>query len=183
MNRIELLIGIAQALLFSREDRDDTVYAKIKKKFFDHGFYTHQSCLHNQSVLDEYALFATLDLFYANLQSTKKKIQVIMDTSLIGAQHRVLTTKAGSYVYPSVNNIVTALTESGLIEYEKNEYQKYIKKKMGKFYDNQMDGPNEEPIVLTLEHVYPIFVFWGAGVIIATLVFVAEVIAHRVQNR
>ncbi|KAF5276181.1 hypothetical protein FQA39_LY18596 [Lamprigera yunnana] len=172
-----------KARLFTREDRDDTVYAKIKKKFFNHGFDAHQFCMYNQSVLDEYALFATLDLFYANMQIAKKKVRVIMDTSLIGAQHRVLTTKAGSYLYPSVKNIVTALTESGLIEYEKNEFQKYIKKKIGKFYDNQMDGANEEPIVLTLEHVYPIFVFWGAGVIIATLVFVAEVIAHRVQNR
>ncbi|KAF5276183.1 hypothetical protein FQA39_LY18598 [Lamprigera yunnana] len=64
------------------------------------------------------------------MQRAKKKVQVIMDSSLIGAQHRVLTTKAGSYLYPSVKNVVTALTESGLIEYEKNEFQKYIKKKI-----------------------------------------------------
>ncbi|KAF5296115.1 hypothetical protein FQA39_LY02749 [Lamprigera yunnana] len=177
-SNVRIIIFEKQAKLFTREDGDDTIYGKIKKKFFNHGFYTHQNCMRNKSVLDEYVVFATLDLFYVYVQIAQIKVQVVMDTSLIGAQHRVLTTKAGSYLYPSVKNVVTALTESGVIQREQNKFQKHIKEKIGNLYDNQMDEPNEEPIVLSMEHVFPVFVFWGVGLIIATLMISTNATVH-----
>ncbi|KAF5297512.1 hypothetical protein FQA39_LY19262 [Lamprigera yunnana] len=97
-------------------------------------------------------------------------------SSLLGPEFFSLSVRPRSLFLPSVNKIITMLTESGLLGHHRNLYK-------APRVNSTVDGIDSEgKIVLTLSHVYPVFAFWGIGMGFATGVFLAEHIVHYIRN-
>ncbi|KAF5283464.1 hypothetical protein FQA39_LY04840 [Lamprigera yunnana] len=101
------------------------------------------------------------------------QLETFVDSVLTGTTIQALSTRPGSYIEISIRTIVTILIESGMLDDMVESYvesaQSCIEKKKS----------TEDPIVLTLYHVYPIFVFWGIGLIVGTIVFLIELLIFK----
>ncbi|KAF5287646.1 hypothetical protein FQA39_LY15849 [Lamprigera yunnana] len=118
------------------------------------------------------------DILYDVIQKHNPKFNFIIDSSLLGEEKRIFSTKPGTHFSDNINNIVTILLESGIIDIKRKEYKRYLTN-FSYCFHNKLDH-TEEPVVLNLAHVYPIFVYWGFGLIVATVVFVGEIVVSIV---
>ncbi|KAF5292689.1 hypothetical protein FQA39_LY13901 [Lamprigera yunnana] len=179
---LSIIINEKQSLLFRSEDlRENSVYSRIKKRLNVSSYDDHMKAAYEREV-ENYTIFMTLDIFYRLINRHKTKVQVFLDGSVVGAMQRTLGTKPGSFLMPSVHNVVTGMIEAGFIGYHKNIfYQKYMKKHVS-FFDNKVNV-TEDVVALNFVHVYPVFVFWGFGLVLALGVFIWENIIYIIKQR
>ncbi|KAF5272722.1 hypothetical protein FQA39_LY07749 [Lamprigera yunnana] len=69
--------------------------------------------------------------------------------------------------------------ESGIIEQQKIIYKR-MRKDYRRYYE-EVDHSTEK-VAIGVKHVYPIFVFWGGGMIVAAIVFLLEHVTHYIHN-
>ncbi|KAF5299996.1 hypothetical protein FQA39_LY19158 [Lamprigera yunnana] len=98
------------------------------------------------------------------------------DTAVTKGDHYVLWTSP----LRDVDRVINSLTESGLIENRKVIHKRMHQKNYTRIYEDE-DLP--ENVVLGMEHVYPIFIFWGGGMFIATVTFVLELVTYTIKNK
>ncbi|KAF5277592.1 hypothetical protein FQA39_LY06085 [Lamprigera yunnana] len=137
--------------------------------------------LFNQTVLEYNSVFVKEELLQeqiVNLLKRKVKIRVICDDTLIGVNQIMFGTKIGSHLIKPMHKIVSIFLEAGLIDFKASEFNR--DNKFEKIYKGDSDN---NPKVLSLKHVYPIFVFWGMGLTCATAVFILEHIRHAMDKR
>ncbi|KAF5276608.1 hypothetical protein FQA39_LY18572 [Lamprigera yunnana] len=102
--------------------------------------------------------------------SVIKTIEELVDTNLpILIPHR------------SANILLnTTHEESGILNYQKNIYHR-MEKEYAMYYEEMQNS--DEKIVLGMKHVYPIFLFWGVGMLLATVAFILEHVTYNVKNK
>ncbi|KAF5306071.1 hypothetical protein FQA39_LY09049 [Lamprigera yunnana] len=148
-----------------------TIVPKKQSRSANKGLYMR--AVRNQTALEHNSVFIVFDVLYETVQKYKPKLHVIVDSKLIGEEQRTYFTKYESPFLDILNNMVNILLESGLINLKQMEYKRYISE-FAHYYDNKLNT-TEGNVVLSLDHVYPIFVFWILGLTVATVVFIIEV--------
>ncbi|KAF5290418.1 hypothetical protein FQR65_LT11595 [Abscondita terminalis] len=93
-------------------------------------------------------------------------LDVIEDNSLTGNIDYVLHMDYYYYMYLTLNKIVYILVESGIID-------QFVRKQILE-RDSTVSFKSEDPIPLSVENVYIIFIFWSAGLGIALFTLIAE---------
>ncbi|KAF5277074.1 hypothetical protein FQA39_LY06312 [Lamprigera yunnana] len=144
--------------LFEANGQNDSLYTKMTNKFHIISFRETIHALRNQTALEHNSVFIIFDVLYETVQKYKPKLYTIVDSKLIGEEQRTYSTKNESSFLPILNDIISILLESGLINLKQMEYKRYISK-FEHFFDNKLNT-TEENVVLGLNHVYPILAFW-----------------------
>ncbi|KAF5274756.1 hypothetical protein FQA39_LY18712 [Lamprigera yunnana] len=179
-SKLPIIINEKQKSLFTSDDKSTSIYKKIKSKLMIHSDYDHMHLCSNRTALKRNSFLIEQDYFEVHLQYSKVKIKVVKADSIFGMRYAAIATKKGSYLLLSIDRIINTLVESGLLNYKEELFNRYMKK-YRKLHDNRVNE-TEENVVLGLTHVYPIFVFWGIGLIFATTVFVAELLKYFIDR-
>ncbi|KAF5299655.1 hypothetical protein FQA39_LY11450 [Lamprigera yunnana] len=158
---------------FSRTEPNCSLYSKIKYKLQPIKWNNYISGLKNTTALKRHSFFIDITLFFSMVQTYKMKTPIIVDNTLFGMTHHSLVTYGSSF-FNRINKMITILLESGLLDLKKHEFKRDMSKFEHYYTNNEIN--TEAKVVLTLDHVYPVFVFWGIGLTFATAVFVIEVI-------
>ncbi|KAK5645806.1 hypothetical protein RI129_004270 [Pyrocoelia pectoralis] len=101
--------------------------------------------------------------------------KLIFDDSVLKTQKWGLHTPKEFYFFDFLNKVVTALAENG--------FYAHLREKENRLFKNAIEFRNypTDPQVLNLDHVHGIFVIWGFGLGISFLVFILEIILHKLQ--
>ncbi|KAK4873880.1 hypothetical protein RN001_013240 [Aquatica leii] len=94
----------------------------------------------------------------------------IVDNRLTGKRHHQFFIRKGSFFLDVINRIIAIGVESGILD-KAGEKIRFQVSKIINVNENMEDS---DPVVLTMEHVYVVFVLWIAGMIIAIIVFIFE---------
>ncbi|KAF5293825.1 hypothetical protein FQA39_LY03310 [Lamprigera yunnana] len=157
-------------LYFGKEDnQNNTLYNRIRNKMVLVHLSNYFATLYNSSTFKTASVFMLMDDVHCFLDKIQSLISV--DSSLTGAPKVTFKSRCGFYMIHSINKILTALFESGLIKYNQNFYKTLAKNKT--VQSTKMETV-EDTVVLTLHHLYPVFVFWGISLSIAVRRFFAE---------
>ncbi|KAF5278945.1 hypothetical protein FQA39_LY05623 [Lamprigera yunnana] len=171
----------ANMVLFQAKMPNNSLYTKVTDKFRVVSFYEGIDAILNQTALEHNSVFIIFDMLYELVQNSKPKLHIIVDSELIGAEQRAYLTKNESPFLHILNDIVSTFLESGLINLKQMEYKRYISK-FAHHYDNKLNT-TEGNVVLSLNHVYPVFVFWVLGLTTAIVVFIIEVLTHFISKK
>ncbi|KAF5278034.1 hypothetical protein FQA39_LY18414 [Lamprigera yunnana] len=166
-----IIIAPQQMDLFNHTEENNTLYSKIKNKLVNHGDNFHDALV--EMVKHKNAI-GIMQHFQANwLQAmTGTKLQFFVDDSLFQPELFSVYAKPQPLLLPSANKIISILIESGLLNYHGNFYELYIKNK------TIIRDDSENKVVLSLSHMYAIFVFWAIGISFATSVFFIELLTY-----
>ncbi|KAF5286876.1 hypothetical protein FQA39_LY00409 [Lamprigera yunnana] len=178
---LPILIDKYDMALFQAKMANNSLYTKVTDKFRLVTFYEGIDAIRNQTALKHNSVFIIFDMLYELVQYCKPKLHIIVDSDLIGMEQRTYSTRDESPFLPTLNNIVNILIESGLINLKQMEYRRYISK-FSHYYDNKLNT-TEGNVVLNLDHVYPVFVFWALGLTTATVVFIIEVVTYIISKK
>ncbi|KAF5272750.1 hypothetical protein FQA39_LY07777 [Lamprigera yunnana] len=180
---ISIIMTEGMASFFKDDDKEYTLYNKIKRKMILLSDDEYTDTMIDNSVVTpkNYATMISRNDLYQIISAFNMKFQYFADNSLFGKVSFILSPNTGSSIFHPINKITTTLLESGLIDFEVTKFERAMKNNSN--YDNSVDSTVEDKVVLTLSHVYPIFVFWGAGIIISTVVFFAEIFKHRMEEK
>ncbi|KAF5280477.1 hypothetical protein FQA39_LY18058 [Lamprigera yunnana] len=102
------------------------------------------------------------------------KIHYFTDNSMTGAYECKFSIRKGHFFVKTLNDFIARLEENGILDYEilKNNRKRYPKSTL----------KNEELVVLTFEHVSSIFYIWAIGIILSIVVFILEIVNHKMDK-
>ncbi|KAK5645730.1 hypothetical protein RI129_004194 [Pyrocoelia pectoralis] len=147
--------------------------------------------IHNKLILDDSILPTKNSIIVDNNQGgaimlhdiaisviNKHKIihnKLILDDSILPTKKFVFTMPPEHYFFDFFNKVVIGFAENGIYAHLNGKEDELLK--------NAVESINypTDPQVLTLDHVYGIFVIWGFGLGISFLVFILEIIVHKLQ--
>ncbi|KAF5303982.1 hypothetical protein FQA39_LY01767 [Lamprigera yunnana] len=98
-----------------------------------------------------------------------------VDEIVMKSELWTFVTRTGSDFVQDMNKVISTLRESGLIDYQRTQ-KDYIR------YSEETQDSTEN-VVIGMEHVYLIFLFWVAGIVIARVTFVLEHVTYYIKNR
>ncbi|KAF5280819.1 hypothetical protein FQA39_LY17966 [Lamprigera yunnana] len=165
---------------FTKQNESRLVIKQIVKKLVYISDEQLSFVMTNKETFKNYATVIMTNDYYTIMAELQTKINTIIDNSISGLEKNTLTGKLGCYTIPSINKVISILLESGLITYQETIYKQ--KKKSLDVYMNNITT-STDPIVINLTHIYPVFVFLAAGLIIATTVFFLELLTYYVINK
>ncbi|KAF5272749.1 hypothetical protein FQA39_LY07776 [Lamprigera yunnana] len=179
-SNVPIIVDKIKADLFKGDDKGDTLYNKIKSKLLvvTKDEYFHSVLDNSVVILQNHSILITEDLLNQAIMIRNVKFKYFKDNGLLGQPSTILQTKPGSSIHHLLKKIVDILLESGLMDYEIVEYERTLTK-----YMSSVNPVVEDKVVLTLNHLYPVSVFWGAGIVISTVVFFAEILKHRIEEK
>ncbi|KAF5302860.1 hypothetical protein FQA39_LY02040 [Lamprigera yunnana] len=129
-------------------------------------------------------VFLPANLLQELIVTHNVKMRVISDDTLLRVDQIMFGIKIGSHLIKLIGKIVTISLEAGLLDFKASEFNRRMKRFEHKYKDVSNSNSNfSNPKVLSLKHVYPIFVFWGMGLTCATAVFIIEHIRHAMDKR
>ncbi|KAF5307465.1 hypothetical protein FQR65_LT06820 [Abscondita terminalis] len=127
-------------------------------------------------ILDEgltnYTSFWTGIMFNWFKRTNNRTFTYFIDNSFSGTMQISFSGHSTANLWPVFSKAVTFLIEAGYAEECNKKFKEYEKK-----YEYNLDllnFKNEVKIVITMEHVCSIFVFWCLGLCLSAVVFVAE---------
>ncbi|KAF5277515.1 hypothetical protein FQA39_LY18483 [Lamprigera yunnana] len=157
----------------------DTIKKTRKRKFFRNYNDEWKKSHINLQLLENSSILTGIMNIYSLVKEFQRKIYFIPDETLIRSELMTFGTRPSSYLIQDVNKVISSLRESGLLD-----YQRLIYKRTQKDYIKYHEQPHSrENVVLGMKHVFPIFLFWGAGMVIATVAFVLEHFTYYIKNR
>ncbi|KAK4877300.1 hypothetical protein RN001_009806 [Aquatica leii] len=112
------------------------------------------------------SIFINQDLLEQFVNIYKRRYYYFVDNSFTGTLRYVFYGVPSSHFTFTVNEIVKRLVESGLLDQNNKKYVSYDEIKTS-------INANKK---LSTKNIYPIFVFWGFGLILAFLVFIGELL-------
>ncbi|KAF5275761.1 hypothetical protein FQA39_LY18629 [Lamprigera yunnana] len=169
--------------IFHNKERNDSLYMMIANKTHGISWNGYMKSLFNETILKYNSVFVQAQLLQEMIIYHNTEMRVISDDALLGARQYMLETKIGSHLIKPVHKIVSTLLEAGLIDFKVSEFNRFIEKFEYKYKgESKNNGNSSNPKVLSLTHVYPIFVIWGMGLICATAVFIMEHIRHAIDK-
>ncbi|KAF5299640.1 hypothetical protein FQA39_LY19182 [Lamprigera yunnana] len=170
--------------VYENKGRNDTLYMKIVNKTRIINWDEYMAALYNKTVLEYNSIFIKSDLLQEQVLNYNIKVRTISDDTLLADDQAVMGTSIGSYLIQPIRKIVSVFSEAGLIDFKVSEFNRGLKKFEYKYKDEINSNVNSSnPKVLSLTNMYPVFVFWGAGLTCATAVFIIEHICHAMNKR
>ncbi|KAF5277513.1 hypothetical protein FQA39_LY18481 [Lamprigera yunnana] len=156
------------------------IFKKIKNKFRVLSDKEWQESHSNLQILENSSIMTGICNILAVIKALQRKINFIPDETLIRSELQTFSTKPGSYLIQDVNKVINSLGESGLIDYQRLIYKRAQRDYIGYYEEIQN---SKENVALGMKHVFPIFLFWGCGMVIATVAFVLEHVTYYIKNR
>ncbi|KAF5295394.1 hypothetical protein FQA39_LY13055 [Lamprigera yunnana] len=161
-------------------ESNTTLSKKIKNKVVLSNYNEIVKIIEDERGLQKVAIPTegyNLEMF---IRTYQRNLQHFLDESFLGQTNYIFISKE-TYIMPSLNEIIKILLESGLLQHHQNQYKNVLRN-----YTDIIEKENTAPsgnVVLSLDHLYPIFVFWGAGLILATVVFIIELLWYEIQQK
>ncbi|KAF5275240.1 hypothetical protein FQR65_LT04274 [Abscondita terminalis] len=115
------------------------------------------------------AAFFVGDEDYLN-DTISEVAHLFRDNSVVGSTNYVLCTLKHSYVFEIINQIMYTVVESGISDY-------YIKKLESQNVETV--SSNTTKTILTMSHLYIVFVFLAVGLLLSVIVFIGEMLLIR----
>ncbi|KAF5305467.1 hypothetical protein FQA39_LY01558 [Lamprigera yunnana] len=121
---------------------------------------------------------AVLIVDYNLLSSGVRNVKSIVNNSFTGPIDIGFFAAEGHYFIRTFNQLIRILEESGI-------YQKQIKNFKESFlkYFNVTEEENYKPTVLTVDHIYGVFILLGVGLGGACIIFFIELLCSRFQKK
>ncbi|KAF5282115.1 hypothetical protein FQA39_LY17688 [Lamprigera yunnana] len=160
---LPILTVNSQIYHFRNTERyNELVYKKLAGNSYVINETEYINSMVNETVLKHNSLFISTILLYRMAHTHDIKFQVISDTDSFGVSCTLFASKFGTPLIISIDRIMTVLCETGLMTLKTRQFDEYMKKFKNKFkYDCFDVDKSAEAKVLSLTHVYPVFVFWG----------------------
>ncbi|KAF5304153.1 hypothetical protein FQA39_LY01938 [Lamprigera yunnana] len=177
-SQLPILTHKKMYIVFKDKEENDSIYNKLKNKLIVVNESYILDCIHNTEILrNSSILISKVDLDIIIIKN-QIKLHYITDVNFL--QHITmssLVSNPGSYLFVPIKKILSILLESGILDYEQRNYENRMKN-YSFYYNDYAIG--EEKKVLEMEHVYPIFVYWGIGLIISIVVFILEILIYKI---
>ncbi|KAK4876296.1 hypothetical protein RN001_012718 [Aquatica leii] len=138
----------------------------------------HVTSTYTDNPLHNYPVFEFDDEFNNVRRVWNYTLYYTIGNTFIGTQY--YTFAIYSYLHYSVDNIIVILRESGLTDKVRNDFE-YVNKNEENIKNANSDDDGK--VVITVNHVYPIFVFWGVGITLATCAFIGELLITFIKNK
>ncbi|KAF5305466.1 hypothetical protein FQA39_LY01557 [Lamprigera yunnana] len=121
---------------------------------------------------------AVLIVDYNLLWSGVRNVKAIVNNSFTGPIEIGFYAAEGHYFITTFNQLIRILEEAGI-------YQKQIKNFKESFlkYNNVTEEENYKPTVLTVDHIYGVFILLGVGLGGACIIFFIELLYSRFQKK
>ncbi|KAF5279483.1 hypothetical protein FQA39_LY05593 [Lamprigera yunnana] len=166
-------------LIFNMSHEGNQIFEKMKKNMM---FVPHEewcNSMENLQLLENSSIMSSMDNVHVLVNKIKKKVNFLIDLdgTLLQNELHTFSTRQGSCIIQDVNKVLNILIESGILDYKKIIYNR-----MEKDYATYYEEMRDEKIVLGMKHVYPIFLFWGVGMLVATVAFILEHVTYNVKN-
>ncbi|KAF5282976.1 hypothetical protein FQA39_LY04847 [Lamprigera yunnana] len=156
---------------YEEDENEENIYYKIKEKLLPYADYEYKKLMKNKGTFKNYtALTTTIDAD-SLVAEYNLKTHNIIDSSITGPGMYSLFVSSRPYVKISAHKIVTILIESGLIDYQRKLYKN--------MNNRNANFTKKENIIVTMNHLYPVFIIWGIGMVLATVVFFLERLVRR----
>ncbi|KAF5290690.1 hypothetical protein FQR65_LT01980 [Abscondita terminalis] len=124
----------------------------------------------NKTTYKKYAVLVQKNFMDIISESLHVQPNYIVENTFLATLHTAFMGMDNAYVLKTIDKVISILIESGVQEYFINNVKYRYKIKFIKA---------QVPIKLSLNHLYPIFVFWCSGLIISLFVFVLEFVSHK----
>ncbi|KAF5287409.1 hypothetical protein FQR65_LT12234 [Abscondita terminalis] len=160
-------------LLFVYEEPNGTLFSNIKNKLVvlptelfatkvtDHNTFENSAALLTSNEVEILSKHLQMDFY------------TIEDSRLISNVYQIFEGAGGSYILKTFDHIIKLLTESGILSY-------FLKNVEYEILDQSVKKGEEKP-PLSLQHLYFVFVFWGAA--IAIVFTIDAVLSNHNSNR
>ncbi|KAF5286766.1 hypothetical protein FQA39_LY04189 [Lamprigera yunnana] len=147
--------------IFHNKERNDSLYMKIANKTHGISWDGYMKSLFDETILEYNSVFVQAELLQEMIIKHNIKMRVISDDTLLGANKYMFGTNIGFHLIKPVEKIVSTLLEAGLIDFKASEFNRFMEKFEYKYKGESKNyGNSSNPKVLSLTHVYPIFVIW-----------------------
>ncbi|KAF5284705.1 hypothetical protein FQR65_LT13441 [Abscondita terminalis] len=153
---------------FEHDEHNSTLYSAIKKKFeilsaddFADVLVDYESLRNKAVLVSSNELDVLNKVFLTDFHTIKENI-------LIPKLERVLAGRPSCYVLKTIDVLIVRLVESGILDHFLKKFN----------YENLANKSPAfgEPAVLTVQHLYAVFVFWSLGLILSALIMIFELI-------
>ncbi|KAF5284163.1 hypothetical protein FQR65_LT00163 [Abscondita terminalis] len=153
-------------LFFDHEEPNNELYNKIKQKL--------------EPLSDELYMMITTEFeTYTNSAALLSKNEVeilsqfyqtnfctISDFAFVSSLERVFAAAESAYIIKTLDKLINLLMESGVLNH-------FLKNVVNKWTVKQKNKTDEKP-VLSLQHLYFVFVFWGSGLLMSAFALICE---------
>ncbi|KAF5287349.1 hypothetical protein FQA39_LY15952 [Lamprigera yunnana] len=152
----------------SKPIKEDLVYLKIKERLIaiENGtdVLNYRNCTYLMTVEEIVAL----------KYNTKYRFNYFINDGLYNEKVSPYLERGG-HLTKILNRVVQRFDENGITEHIISK----ANKKRNDYY-KRIDEEESEPKVLTMEHVYGIFVIWAVGIALSVIVFLVEIASQIV---
>ncbi|KAF5304120.1 hypothetical protein FQA39_LY01905 [Lamprigera yunnana] len=178
-SQLPILTHAKMYLVFNQKEKYDCTYENLKNKVVVVNQSYILDCITNKEILRNSSILITkLDLDIIIKMKGVKSHYIKDEKFLQYLTMSSLVSNPGSYLFTPIKKILSILLESGIMDYQQRNYENQMKN-YSSYYADDTKLIDEENVVLTMEHVYPIFVYWGIGLIISIVVFILEILIYR----
>ncbi|KAF5297963.1 hypothetical protein FQR65_LT09874 [Abscondita terminalis] len=160
---------------FEHEEPDNVLYNKIKNKFEVLNYRDYAAEVTDlKTYRNKAVLLSTNELDVLTTVFLKDFFTFQEQTFMSGIQY-VLVGNSGSYLIKTIDQLISYLVETGILDHiSKNiKYEIHIKR----------EKIDENATKLSLQHLYVVFVFWGVGLSLSTVVIIFELVYKRISNK
>ncbi|KAK4878576.1 hypothetical protein RN001_011082 [Aquatica leii] len=158
-------------MFFSDDIPENILYSNIQNKLISRSrgledvvFYKNCNHLNFRHVVEKFQA------------TTKLKVIYFVDNSITGQYKVSLALFEKHFFTDSLNKFTQTLIESGV-------YSKAISDFGNEYYLNlgnkESDKEASNVVVLTVGHLYGMFILWGVGIMASTLVFIFEIVLQK----
>ncbi|KAF5279448.1 hypothetical protein FQA39_LY05558 [Lamprigera yunnana] len=163
-------------IIFSGSLDGNKVLEKIRKNVVILPNSKWIEAMRNPQIVENSSIMTSMNNVFMMIKTLERKVHVLVDETFIKNEFITFKTVPGSQTGVDMDKVIGVLIETGLINHKEKVF-----KRMTKDFHDMYEKREEltENVILTMQHVYPIFLFWGIGLFIATIVFSIEHITHR----
>ncbi|KAK4882782.1 hypothetical protein RN001_006101 [Aquatica leii] len=152
----------------------NSIYKTIKTKLISYSDKEVLNILQNKNMSNNYTIFIDEETIEEYTRTKNISYNYFIDDSYSGGMKLAFATRAGSTTTISFNEVITRLTESGIINKFNNDFDYTNKNRSMLIAENK---------VLDIDDLHPAFVFWGIGLFFATVGFVLEHLVNVAKQK
>ncbi|KAF5297966.1 hypothetical protein FQR65_LT09877 [Abscondita terminalis] len=173
-NHTIIILEGFHSYFFEHKEPNYILYNKIKQKLkILNGHEFGEKVTNLKTFRNKAALISSneLDVLTATFLTD---FYTINEQTFVSNIDHVLVGHPSSYLIRTLDQLISQLVETGILDYfAKNvKYEISIKR----------ERVNDEPTKLSLQHLYVVFVFWGAGLVLSMTVMVIELVYRVFSN-
>ncbi|KAF5307425.1 hypothetical protein FQR65_LT06939 [Abscondita terminalis] len=156
---------------FDHEEPNNALYNKIKEKLNVTSASVFSDIATDYNTFTKSAVLLTRNELEILSKVFQKDFCTIHDPLFLPNLDNVFVGNEGSYMFKTLDGFISLLKESGILNHFLQGVEYYVPLKPLR--------KSEEKPALSLQHLYFVFVFWSAGLILSWLMWIFELIYFR----